>query len=542
MILLSTYALAILFAGFGALALSGGPRNGAPLIGMAGLVGAALLIAASWLMPLLIFDHETYLGDLWTAFEGANKAASGLSSSSDYVSPIGPMYDWVFRAALALRPLTATTVPLASALMALGVMILGVAILWRQVSLAALGMVLLLAVATVVSPREADTLIAQTSMSWLAPYNRWASGLAVVLTVALCLPAKGRGVIGAALIGAGIAGLLLLKITYGAALLGLVVIAVILRTLTLWHLVILVTGLAGALAAADAMTGQIAPYLGDLRSVAALEANGLRPIQLVQQLGEAALWAGGAILLYAALCGATGQAMRLRAVLLLVVAAAMGCAILMQNHWLSESAIYAALPIIAAEWTSLLHSEDDSPEMPTPLWAGLAGLCVALSMLYPIRDGGTVLAQVVQAQRFAPDPALAGTPQADFLLHERWRFDPTSGPAQDYTRMIEAYQALDTLGAGLPQTGTTLALNFSNPFPMLLGKPSPKRAPIWLHEGRSFSADSYIPAEEMFDGVDFIAVAVGEGSGEALWQIYQPYIEAHFERVTELDAWMIWAR
>lgn len=547
MIALSTYAFAILL--FPVLVAVWYLRKdyASGFIGLLGLLAAGVLIAVSATLPHLFFDHERYLHDLWTAFDTANKSAYGQASSVDYFSPIGPVYDWVFRIAVELRPQDATSVPLASAIFGLGTFVLAALTLTRQVSFGTLGLVLLVAVATVVTPREPDMIFAQTSMSWLAPYNRWAAALAAVVTVAFCCPPGRRGVPEAFLLGFSIAVVFLIKVTFGAALVGLLVAATVFRNVSIKHAVVVLIGLAASLAAAELVTGQVSANLADIKTVSGFAKETWRIIKLITQLGEAAVWAIGSAVLYLLLCENSAEPKRFTPVVLILVAAAMACVILMQNHWLSESPVYAMLPIIAAQWAGLFRKgetaavsvERQSKALTLKI---LSVLTIAIALIYPARDGGAMVAQFLQSRQYPADERLANTGQAGFVLHPRWLEQPDEEVTVDYNRMLDGFSLLQEVGAADPDAGPVLALNFANPFPALLNKPSPARVPIWFHNGRTFSKEIHQPEEEFFSDAEFVILGHGDPSGEALWEIYRPYVQEHYEEAASSPSWTVYRK
>ena len=539
-------------------------------IGAAGLALAALLIAASAALPGLIFAAERYLQDFWVMMEAAKRAAEGGRSSVDYFNPIGPVQDWLMQAAVRLRAPDETSVPLAGALAAAGALALAVLTLARQVSFATLGLTALIAAAVMVSPRDPDQALAFTQMSWLSPYNRWASGLAVIATVALIAPAGRRGAPEALLIGALIALLCLLKITYGAALIGLVLVALVLRNLSVLHGLNVVIGAAATAVWLEAATGQVLPYLEDLRIAAGFGQSGLRLGKLNSQLGEAAAWTLGAMALYVVLRGAAGARAALRPPMLIAVAGAMGACILMQNHWSSESVIYSALPLVAAEWAGLfgagflgaaaaapapapasprggLFQRKAVPEAPAPgaapLRKGLVWLAAALALVMPLRDAGTVLAQHALLRTVPADPLFAGTPLGGMALTQPLRAAPWLPAGAQYAQAAEGLGMLRRHGADGPEAGATLALGFGNPFPALLGRPSPMGAPIWLDYQRSYADDpGATPPERLLAGVQFVMQSRGEVNGPPLWRIYGPAVEAEFELLEIGETWALWRR
>jgi hypothetical protein len=547
MIALSTYAFAILL--FPALVAVWYLRKdyASGFVGLLCLSGAVGLIFVSATLPHLFYDHERYLHDLWTAFDAANKSANGLASSVDYFSLIGPVYDWVFRIAAGLRQVDATSIPLANAIFALATLVLAVLALTRQLNFGTLGLVVLIAVATAVTPREPDTIFAHTSMSWLAPYNRWAAALAAVVTAAFCCPPGRRGVPEAFLLGVSIAVVCLIKVTFGAALVGLLVAATVFRNVSIKHAVVVLIGLAASLVAAELITGQVSANLADLKTVSAFAKETWRIIKLITQLGEAAIWAIGSAALYLLLCENSSEPRRFTPVILILVAAAMACVILMQNHWLSQSPIYAVLPVIAVQWAGLFRKDKVVAQ---PGEAALQALtlnilsvaAIAIALLYPVRDGGAMVAQFLQSRQYPADERLAGTGQAGFVVNPRRQEQPDAEVNVDYNRMLDGFNLLREAGAEEPDAGPVLALNFSNPFPSLLNKPSPARAPIWFHDGRTFSKDIHQPEDEFFSDAEFVIVGHGDQSGEALWEIYQPYVLEHYREVARSPSWTVYRK
>jgi len=542
MIFLVTYALGLGTAAYLWVASVWGFARFGQWIGVAGLALALGLIGLSLTQPQVIFDHKAYLGDLWTALETANKSAQGLASSRDYFSPIGPVYDWVFRLTAQISPVQATSVPKANALFAGITALLAIVILTRQLSFASLGLLVLIAVSTIVSPREPDTTFFNSSMSWLAPYNRWADGLLAVVALALILPAHKRNLLASALIGLTIALLLLLKVTYGAALLGLLGIAVVLGQVRILQAVGIVAGFVLSLIVVQLSTGQLLPYLQDLQQISQLDNNGLRPIALVQQAGEMILWVAGAGLLYLLVCGLSETKPSGRLALLIGVTGVMGCMILMQNHWKSESSVYVVLLILVAETGRLFAPDSTSSSALSHSQrlshASCAVLFVALTLIYPLRDAGAVLTQSVQSQRIAPDTAFAGTGLQDLNLTAA----ADSPPIAERARVLEGIAALRTVGADAPEAGAILALNFSNPFPAALGTASPTGSPIWLHAKRSFDQRVHIPPTQLFAGVDYVLRAKDEPNAALLWEIYGPYVQSRFEQTQELERWTLYTR
>ncbi|MEM9854981.1 MAG: hypothetical protein AAF841_11105 [Pseudomonadota bacterium] len=110
---------------------------------------------------------------------------------------------------------------------------------------------------------------ARPAVSVSMHYNRWAWAMAFICLFAALLPSRGGGLFDGLIIGALLAGLVLIKVTYVAALAPLIALGLILTGQRAAFLVAVATGLAiaGALTLALGM-GYWAAYLGDLLAVA----------------------------------------------------------------------------------------------------------------------------------------------------------------------------------------------------------------------------------------------------------------------------------
>lgn len=556
MVFLTTYAIFgvfVLLCGFACLKPDGAART---IITQVCYAMTAVALLGTVLAGGIIFDSPSYLGDLWTAFDAIAKARDGQRASLDYFSPIGPVYAWTFSAALLLIAPSAQAVQLAAVIFAMVTLVLTLTMLRQAMSPLGLAMTCLVAVTVAVSPRGIDSLFAAGEVNVLAPYNRWSWALFVPVVLKACLPVPTRDRIGAIALGIAVTGLVLLKVTYGAAAIGLIGVAAILRPGG-WRdardaalAMILILG------TLELATGQISAYAWDVLTATQINADTLRLVKFVAQAGEAVLYALlGVLALMLGLGARSGQAepqmtgpQCLRPVLLIFAAAGAGCAVLMQNYYLSEAAIYAILPLIGAEWTRLLDRPDPQAKLTLPEM--LSKAIVVLVVLAVVRsaliDTGYVVSQRIQLTRHPADPALAETPLADLRVHPRWLWAPQyrCGPVvcRDHRRMVSGLEMLRQAGADRPGAGRILALNFSNPFPILLGTPSPLAVPIWLHVGRSFSKDHHPPIDRAMTNVEYVLSAKLDENATHLWRIYGPYIAENFQEIAENVHWTLFRR
>lgn len=547
MMLLGVYVVAGIFAATGLLlsALTADGYKGR--LASFYLFASLAALALSGLTTGIYFNYDDYFGDFWTVTEAINKAREGQLSSVDFFSPIGPVYYYVYTLTLWIDPVPkATTVMQASAIAAVISSALAVVMLWRRISALGLALVLLSMVTVAVSGRGNGELLKETAMHFIAPYNRWAWALFIPVALRLALPQARWSLIGDLALGLAIALLFLTKITYGAAALGLLAARVVLLRGTWRDLPVTLGAMLAALAAVEITTGQITAHLRDLAVTASLPLSGLRIPKLFSQLGEMALFSAVALVAYlATFTPETGHHSRLAAtwealkpILMILLVAGAGCAVLMQNHYSVEAAVYPLLPLIALEWTGALRPGAFT-EFRARILIGATTLFIAF---YPAVDIGMHVGQRLQYRVNGIDPGFAGTPYADLKFEPFHINNPNSisNNVSDGRRgVLEGYQTLVAAGAGEPGAGRVLALAFSNPFPMMLGQPSPRGAPIWLHENRSYSREVFPDPEMLFEGVDFVMVAASE---IALFEIYRDTLARDFTLQSENRYWILYVR
>lgn len=537
MMLLAVYGVAGMILVTGGLIVALAPARaltGLALLILTVTLGALALTATT---PGLYYNYDSYFGDFWTATEAINKGQSGWLSSVDYFNPIGPVYSYVYAlwALIEPQPGTATIVK-ASALAAAIAALLALVMLWRRMSLLGLSIVLLTVVGVAVSGRGNGELLYQMPMHYLAPYNRWGWALFVPVALRLALPYR-RDLPGDLALGLAIALMLMLKVTYGAAALGLVAARLVLVPGSWRELPLLAAGLAVVLAGIELATGQVSAHLRDLALTASLPQSGLRLTKLFEQLGEAAIFTLIALVAYLGTLERTALWADLRPVLLIGLVAGAGCAVLMQNHYRVEAAVYPLLPLIALEWTGVLRSGLADLRQRV-LMAGAA----AAMLFFPVIDVAMHVGQRVQYVLNGPDPAFAGTAYADL------RFEPYMVESQNSllnripdgrAGVLEGLALLRAAGADAPGAGAVATLDFSNPFPMLLGQPSPAGTPIWMHADRSFSRAVFVAPEVLFAGVDYVMSPSTPG---LLEEIYAETLDTAFEVTARGSYWILRVR
>jgi hypothetical protein len=511
---------------------------------------SALLILIALATPGIWYDATTYLGDLWTAFDAIRKTQQGLLSSIDYFSPIGPAHGWIYEASLWLHPPSARTIVLANVLVAALALMLALFLLRNCASPLTVGLVGIIAVTTALTPRDIDLPGLQSS--FLAPYNRWCWALLMPVAMRSAVPITKRDVPGTLILGTAIALLLLLKVTYGVAALGILMVAVALQPRKWKEGAIALVAVATSLIVVELLTGgQIRAYLNDLSVTAQMSSNGLQPAKLLYEFMSFALAGIGSLIVLLAAVRREGErplsAMRngnWRAAIIAAATGGAGLIVLMQNHYNNEATALLLMPLIVAEWSGLLARRDE----PGALWYR-GGEWIALLLLVvlarPAMDAGMVLAQPLQLKRNALLPAFARTEFHDLVIEDT-HLPAANGTCsdstcKDYSRMVRG-RLLIQRHCPLQPGQSLLAANFSNPFPALTGSASSRRGAIWFHAGRTFSTTVHLPYDRLFEGVDCLMEARSEPNGALFMQIYGTDLIRNFKPVAQDETWTLWKR
>lgn len=504
------------------------------------LLGLALLANGIW------FRADTYLGDLWTVFEALHKTAQGLRSSIDYFNPIGPLMEWVLSLTLLFRPADASAIVLANAIVASASLILCLWLLGRRASALTVAICGVIAVATALSPRDIDSLVTATQSSFLAPYNRWGWALLVPVTMHAALPSPGRDAGRAGGAGVAVALLFLLKLTYAAAALGLYAVATALNPARWRESAVMAGAFMAALILANIVTGgQVLAYLHDLKLTAGMPANGLRIQKLFAEIPAFLAWGSGCVLILAAarppdVSPVQSVSRQWPSLMVALAAGAAGLVILMQNHYSTEPTTMLLMPLIVAERSGLMSS---GLRQSTGVWSRQVewlGAVLIATLAIPAVDSGFVLAQTIQSRRKSVDVRMAGSAFSRVAIDEVYAPDAAGGCASstcsDYRRMVSGRELLQRSCPVRPGK-TVLALNFSNPFPALLGIPSPRTAPTWLHSGRTFSPRSFTPPDRLFSDVGCVMLAKHESNAADLATIYAATLAQRYRLAASNDDW-----
>jgi hypothetical protein len=502
------------------------------------------------------FDAETYLGDFWTAQEALHKTAQGLRSSLDYFSPIGPFVEWVYALTLLLQTPSASSLVLGNVCIAILSLVLTVVLLRRRASSLTVAISGLIAVTTALTPRDIDSLIAATQSSMLAPYNRWGWALLVPVAMRTALPIGRSDMIGDLFTGIAIALLLLLKVTYGLAAIGILLVALALQPSAWRGLAMVLISILLCMRFIDLGTGgQVRAYFADLSLVAQIPSNGINFGKFLASIPTfIAFICGSLLMVLAATCKdpesaslsfASSLTANWKAVVLAIAAGGSGLAVLMQNHYSTEPTTLLLMFLIVGEWTGLTRIVPTRTIIERNRTIASIGALLLVTLSIPLVDSGFILAQKVQTMRKRPLEQYNGTESRDLFIDEAYLPDVYgkcgSPTCRDYSRMISG-RALLKNRCPKAVKSVILALNFSNPFPSLLGSPSPRRSAIWLHNDRSFSSAVHMQGTKLFADVDCVMVAKNEPNAAALTQVYDRDLHRVFVLSDQNDEWQLWTR
>lgn len=436
---------------------------------------------------------------------------------------------------------------------------------------------MLVCVAAAVSPVESQSTYTELTTSFLAPYNRWGWALLAPVALRLAAPAGHLDPVGGIALGIAISGLLLLKISYGAAALGLLAVSTILRSGGWRDAVLAGPTIVGALLLAELLTGQVSANLKDIIAISALEHSGIRFGRIPRLSGEAGIYATFGLLLL--LLGITRAAPDIplragwalcRVAALLLAVSGIGAAILMQNHDYYGASVYPMLLLAAAEWGGLMRARAlwehtplsahgaTSERDPASLHAEdrmvpvLVVLLVVVVMRGPLIEIGTAAAQHIWL-RTKPPTTEAAIPTAEFdgtpleMLYLTQVEYPGPGVAcRSFTCYtldvtLDGLEMLRNLDAGGLTNGTVILMSSSNPYPTILDIPPPAHVPVWLDFGRSIGTETLPPPERFFADAKFVILM--RQNPLAQWpKSYADLLAREFETANSSARWTVLKR
>ncbi|QGN56103.1 hypothetical protein GKE62_17680 [Novosphingobium sp. Gsoil 351] len=514
---------------------------------------AILLILVALSTRGIWYDADHYLVDIWTTQDALHKAAQGVRSSVDYFNPIGPVLDWMLALTLLFQPPSSASLVLANVVIATLSLMLTIVLLRQRASPITVAIVGLIAVTTALSPRDIDSLVALQQSSMLAPYNRWGWALLLPVAMRAALPGVRVDVTESILTGFTIAVLVLLKITYAFAAIGIFAVVLALYPFRWREIGVVTLATILSIPVLDWVSaGQVRAYFGDLALSAQMPSNGVRFGKFLTELPTFIAFSTGCLLLMSAASRHRADRSERRwwanwRVFIVVLAVGgSGLVVLMQNHYTTEAVTLLLMPLIIAEREGMLADVAGCRFGMRTCNAEWLGAIMLVTLALPAIDGGFILAQKVQMHRklYLAAP-LAGTEFGNLVVDETYQPDPRSEcldkTCRDIRRMLSGRELI-WHNCPAYRFAAVLAFDFSNPFPALLGSPSPRHAPIWLNTDRSFSRAIHVPGQKLFSDVGCVIIAKNEGTAAVLSDIYRDDLRRSFRLVSENEEWYLWAR
>jgi hypothetical protein len=519
------------------------------------LAGVAVLVALVAVAGVLVMRGGVYFSqwvpDVFIPLEGALHIRAGQWPHRDFVTPVGSAW-YLLHALLAqIVPLSARLLIAANLVVAL-VAASAALIVCRGKMPRGLAMLCALYVGLVaLSPRQIGEGISHISNN--ATYNRHCWALIGVIALAALLPAPGRRreTSDGAIAGLLIAACFYIKITYAAAGLGFVTLAMVtVRGFAGWRFAAVAGAVAGAvILVAGLGTGDLPGYLADMHTA-------VRVLPDTARLFESSLLLAHALpsLMLVVLLAVVAGARPDRATTLAnpglwagLLTALAGIAIGIQNHPEPENPLLPLALLIA--WMATRGTMEGPwryGETPGLIAVGAALvlsasvdlLAVGWTLVAPI-DTSTAT-QWMAATRITdvrigsgftgPDlPFRAEIPQSDAAVLARW---------DEAIVMLRPH-------LGARRDAIVLPLIWDNPFPLLLGLPPVRHEVAWWDATRTFNAQARPDPRVLLDPVDFVLVSrdyANPMTGEAMWDAYGAHVMRDFRVVEHGPHWDLWAR
>jgi len=515
-------------------------------------LGFAIILVTS---PSVVAVRD--LNDLFVTFDAMWRAASGQRPHIDFPSPLGQAFYWPFSLASGIEGFGPRVLLWANAGVGLLVCGLASALLWRRMPPLLFTIAVLTGAFEAMSPRGHDG--GAFAISWVAPYNLWCWGILTPLSLTAVLAPKGPrspilDAVDGVMLGVLAAALLYIKVTFFAGAVAALAVGVVFRTLPLRTLIVAGATLAFAVGLVEVGFHNNLAYLGDLRDAAAVNSTeGVRS-RVTMFAGHLAV-AGVTLAFFAATAWVwLGRprltretvAMTLPALAATAFVLGQGVVIATQNHpeWLNPSRFIALL----AGATFIAALAPSAPVAPRRRWEPVfAAACIAAVSVAPVAaDASTIAYHRILTRSALPVAALGpenATLRLPAMLHTRAPKGVTG-----WRRMVSRDLALVREGATLlrrhdPSRQAILAMDFSDPYPMVFRAPPPRNAQIWWDPGRNLSWNSRPTPQRLLCPADLVMRRRdGYPRAETLWAMYGPAIARDFRMVDRSANWDLWAR
>ncbi len=509
----------------------------------------------------IYLQSERYIADLWMVMDAMWRTSLDQRPNVDFVSPIGPFFYAMLGVPLQFQAPAPAVLLQANVLAGLLAVLLTVGITWRALGpgLSALSAALVFLMA--VSGRDFGTSIAESSIGYLAPYNRWSWALSFPVALGIFLPHPRRAWLAHALIGVAIALLFYLKLTFAAVLLGCILVNFLIEFVAgqdrpeAFRKAVVALGAFAVALGVGALFFSLSHYLADVALAAKAGPPQARLGKGVMSAFEAALFLAVALQLYF-LSGGLRRKADWPDVLRLAVLAASGVALLVQNHDLTEAPLYFALPLLAFALgrRAATAGPEDQPDTGRSGLANPAFILLLTILAVPIVNdlGGMLFGRLHESRSSGSMiQAFQGTPLQQVRLSALRDADGVFSDADieasrcSHSNCVAAFRTAE--GVRLLQRlnladRPVLPLAFSNPFSVLTRTPSPRGPLLWWHEGRSFSAGHAPPADAVFREVDVVLVPKNDGTAETLTQVYAEVLRRDYVQAGESSNWIALAR
>jgi hypothetical protein len=535
------------------------------ILALFALLAGTLLSAKGLVIAITVHDAYVVMDATW-------RMALGEIAHQDFHSPIGQAFFWPLALLTRLGDVSAATIVHASILVGLVLLALGWIALPGRLSPFAMFAMMALVLTTALTPRDigwGPTVI----LSNLAPYNRWGwSFLLLAVSIALVPRRQPAALTDGLILGICCSVLLYLKISYGLAAAGLMMVGVLgraTRPRTLLTVVVVVLAVA---ALVEVVAHNNAQYLADL--AAAGRANTGRMVdlsKLQRHLAEGFVyWLLDCALLWclqptrSPIAFVRTWAYPLLATAVLTVG---GALLVMQNHPFWECPLFLGGGILTWELGRRQTGRIViPPERLVPLVA------VVIIGAYPlVLDFTAIRLEARRSQNgwACRMEALAGGFGDNLMLSarafpggERGRgvVQPCATADDDMTvttwrdgRRLEfeaarLQEALTVLHRIAGPHDRILALEFGNPYPAFTGTVPPSGSLLWWDAGRSFSAAVHPDPDRLLGSTTIVLQERWAGSERPdgiavlLWRIYGPQIERRYVRVALTQYWTVWKR
>ena len=532
------------------------------------IIVGVLLAYAALLLLILLLPGRTYLGNYSNDFmifvDGAYRIVVGQIPNQDFHTPLGPIAFllpgfglWAGGSMGAMMPIATATFAIIFAPLMLYVAATRLPLGWAL----AFGLFMLLLVVVPLNPGDpAD----RTSFAMF--YNRFCWAMLSTLFLMILRDKSGalRPWLDATVMAALLLLMFYLKVNYAAVGLAFTLGLVLLHGTRRAALLALVMTAAGVLLI-ELFWAATGNYIADIR--AAAEASGtwrgsiftlgryiidnLSDFILVAGIMSVALLRGARTeyLLFALYMAAVGivllnQSAQDVQIITLIPAAlvailAPGKTTTKDRFWptVVGALVIAALitPPTARNILALSYEALKAAQAPSddPFYEQLDGVVV--------QEGGT--RELTPSLAVLTDVYRTGTADVDTvnMLRHSLRRQPIT--QTEYLRSLA--EARDILQSDPKLAGRVFAFDMANPLNALAGRTPPTGIDAWNHVRRTFSPEIYRAPELEFANVDVVMwpkMPVELTTFQAMRKLYGPYVESHYELVTESTYWRAYRR